>query len=213
MRVLPKSSHLLTLPHPLLLVVLQLFPPKGKFTTNQRLPHNKTPEMLTMSILALRCNQYSQNYRKKRRGATRIAPPWPSVSAVFDMVKPADRNYLVWQDLVDAKNLLEKMRADPEAPVPISDEYLRNSFVYTLVKGCEEDLEYEEIVKSVFHIVSGFGRGRAATHALQDAAANKEAPSPVRNKMFYDFAETPRSDDTVDDGATMDLGVSSPLGP
>jgi len=50
------------------------------------------------------------------------------------MLIPPDRKCLIWQDLVEAKNLLEAMRGDPDAPIKITDEYLKDNFVYMLIR-------------------------------------------------------------------------------
>jgi len=130
------------------------------------------------------------------------------------MIKPLEHEHLTWQHLVEGKKLLEKMQADPKEPVTITDQYLRNNFVYVLIKECEDDFEYEETVRSVFRIVSSFGaKGRKIDHALKDVLAVRGAPAAVHN-VILDVAkeETTTEEETPtttmeEEEPTLDLKV------
>lgn len=69
---------------------------------------------------------------RKIRGA--LPRAWPSVYAVFETIKSPDREGLVWQDLVDTKAALDDMRRTGKGPIPITDAYLKRSFIYQLMK-------------------------------------------------------------------------------
>jgi hypothetical protein len=56
------------------------------------------------------------------------------------MIKDPAKEGVVWEDLVEAKRSLDVMKRTGKGPIPITDEYLKRSFVYQLIKVCTDFL-------------------------------------------------------------------------